>query len=267
MATLANGAKVAVCEVASGAIIVRGRSPRNFQSRKDIAISQSGGSVRNRNNNHSSGNHQPQPSRNSNPGSAMDNVLKQEPPHSAPIDMPPHPFQYDGTDLQVSPDFFEWKIPGGANHAGAMTAIPHDYGLTLSPQNGQPGGGYAQSSPDLMRVPPPRSTPAAPINLSLTDEEPMKKASASPSDSHKTKKTTQAPMQRPPSFSLGLMSSPDESAELLYEYFPLSLNDWMPRVDAVYRPHVVHHMTVPGDVKSDRVKGRSKRYFSVDTPD
>ncbi|KAF2097905.1 p53-like transcription factor [Rhizodiscina lignyota] len=264
MATLANGAKVSVCEVTSGAIIVRGRSPRNFQSRKDIAISQSGGSVRNRNNNHANNNHQAaQPSRNSNAGSAVGSMPKQE-PNSAPLEMPPHAFPYDASDIQVSPDFFEWKIPGGANHTGALTALPNDYAV-ISPQGAGPGGGYAQSSPDLTRVPPPRSTPAAPINLSLTDDEPAKKASASPSDSHKGKKTVQ-PMPRPPSFSIGLMSSPDESAELLYEYFPLSLNDWMPPVDAVYRPHVVHHMNVPGDIKSDRVKGRSKRYFSEDQP-
>lgn len=267
MATLANGAKVAVCEVTSGAIIVRGRSPRNFQSRKDIAISQSGGSVRNRSNNHTSGNHQPaQPSRNSNAGSQAGGTIPKQEPHSAPLDMPPHPFHYDPSDLQVSPDFFEWKIPSGANHTGAMTALPHDYAANFSPQGAGPGGGYAHSSPDLTRPPPPRSTPQAPINLSLTDDEPIKKASASPSDSHKAKKTPLQPLQRPPSFSIGLMSSPDESAELLYEYFPLSLNDWMPPVDAVYRPHVVHHISEPGDVKTERVKGRSKRYFSESEP-
>jgi hypothetical protein len=50
---------------------------------------------------------------------------------------------------------------------------------------------------------------------------------------------------------------------LLYEYFPLGLDDWMPPVDAVYRPHVVHHITpLPQDPKADAVKSRSKRYFS-----
>ena len=32
-----------------------------------------------------------------------------------------------------------------------------------------------------------------------------------------------------------------DSADLLYEYFPLGVDEWMPPVDAVYRPHVVHH--------------------------
>jgi hypothetical protein len=67
---------------------------------------------------------------------------------------------------------------------------------------------------------------------------------------------------RPPSFSLNLISSPDESADLLYEYFPLGLDDWMPPVDAVYRPHVVHHTNLPPDPKALAVKNKSKRYFS-----
>jgi len=68
---------------------------------------------------------------------------------------------------------------------------------------------------------------------------------------------------RPPAFSIGIINRPDESADLLYEYFPLGLDDWMPPVDAVYRPHVVHHITpFPQDSKADAGKSRSKRYFS-----
>jgi hypothetical protein len=60
----------------------------------------------------------------------------------------------------------------------------------------------------------------------------------------------------------------------LYEYIPLGLDDWMPPVDAVYRPHVVHHTApLPPDPKEvaaaarglgARGMGRSKRYFSED---
>jgi hypothetical protein len=71
---------------------------------------------------------------------------------------------------------------------------------------------------------------------------------------------------RPPSFSLNTINSPDESADLLYEYFPLGLDDWMPPVDAVYRPHVVHHTKLPSDPR-DLVAGkgaRSRRLYSAD---
>lgn len=39
MATLATGEKIKLTEIQSGAIIVRGRSPRNFDSRKDVPLS------------------------------------------------------------------------------------------------------------------------------------------------------------------------------------------------------------------------------------
>lgn len=80
------------------------------------------------------------------------------------------------------------------------------------------------------------------------------------------------------------MGSPVENADLLYEYFPLSLDDWyvpfffrdtgrmtansdmsrMPPVDAIYRPHVVHHTIIPPDLKAEQVKNKTKRYFSAD---
>jgi hypothetical protein len=79
------------------------------------------------------------------------------------------------------------------------------------------------------------------------------------------------------------VGSPIEDADLLYEYFPLSLDDWfvlsyslqkkthftkktlrMPPVDAIYRPHVVHHTIVPPDLKAEQVKSKTKRYFSAD---
>ena len=38
----------------------------------------------------------------------------------------------------------------------------------------------------------------------------------------------------------------------------------MPPVDAIYRPHVVHHTIVPPDLKAAQVKNKTKRYFSAD---
>ena len=55
-----------------------------------------------------------------------------------------------------------------------------------------------------------------------------------------------------------------ETADMLYEYFPLSLDDWMPPVDAVYRPHVVHHTIVPPEVKAQQTRSKTKRYFTTE---
>ncbi|KAI9699528.1 MAG: hypothetical protein M1820_007159 [Bogoriella megaspora] len=259
LATLSNGLKVPICESQSGAIIVRGRSPRNFQSRKDFPLS-AGGSTSRKNM------HLPNaPTRASTndsipPNQRTPDRVKNNGPTSAP-------FQNGNgnNDLQISPDFFEWKIPPG--QTGAMTAVPQD---PTSFQQATPNA-YPQSSPDLSRYPSnSQHPPSAPINLSLTEDESNHKPSLSPVNSsgneanpRKLPKLSNVPA-RPPSFSLNLISSPDESADLLYEYFPLGLDDWMPPVDAVYRPHVVHHTNLPQDPKAQAVKNRSKRYFSED---
>jgi hypothetical protein len=39
--------------------------------------------------------------------------------------------------------------------------------------------------------------------------------------------------------------------------------DRMPPVDAIYRPHVVHHIHPP-EMMAQQVKGKQKRYFSAD---
>lgn len=38
----------------------------------------------------------------------------------------------------------------------------------------------------------------------------------------------------------------------------------MPPVDAIYRPHVVHHTVIPDDFKAQQGKAKTKRYFSAD---
>jgi hypothetical protein len=245
VATLATGAKIPICEVQSGPIIVRGRSPRNFQSRKDMPISGGGAAAARKA-------HLPQqPSRTPTGESHMNNQNQGQnmpTPSKPPADMLQMPFDFTTNDIPVSPDFLDWKMPGG----GAMTAIPPDPPSSQIPH----ATPYAHSTPEISRsVPPPQRTSIAPVTLSLTDDEPRK--AASPGEGRK-----RATPVRPPSFSIGVIGSPDESADLLYEYFPLGLDDWMPPVDAVYRPHVVHHTNLPQDPKALAVKNRSKRYFS-----
>lgn len=42
------------------------------------------------------------------------------------------------------------------------------------------------------------------------------------------------------------------------------MDNRMPPVDAIYRPHVVHHTVVPEDLKAQQGKAKTKRYFSAD---
>ena len=259
LATLATGGKISICDVQSGAIIVRGRSPRNFQSRKDLPLN---GSGHIRKSSHMPGN-------NPRSGSSNDSVAGvkrplDNGPTSAPVKTEhqtqlPIQSYFNPEDVQPHPDFFDWKAISQAQ-PGAMTAIPP----TTSPVPG--GNVYAVSSPDLTRAPPPARPPPAPINLSLVeDDSPHARASETPPE-HRSAKKLHIPA-RPPSFSINTINSPDESADLLYEYFPLGLDDWMPPVDAVYRPHVVHHTKLPSDPRDPKTSAksaRSKRYFSED---
>lgn len=246
VAILSNGAKVPICEVHSGAIIVRGRSPRNFQSRKDMPISGTGGSMRKAHAPHQPSRTPTGDTQHTNPSN--NNHVQTTPGPTKPMDTLQLPFEFNPSDPLMSPDFsMDWKVPAAP---GAMTALPPD-------PTPPPITPYARSTPDLSRSgAPSQRTSMAPVTLSLTDDDPKKPSS--PSD-HPKKRSTPA---RPPSFSVGLINSPDESADLLYEYFPLGLDDWMPPVDAVYRPHVVHHTNLPADPKALAVKNKSKRYFS-----
>jgi NDT80 / PhoG like DNA-binding family len=269
MATLSTGARVSICEVQSGAIIVRGRSPRNFQSKKDMPISGTG----------AFGRRSHHVSRHSTGEASLSQHSQPKAEHQDQhlgFDLSHIPYSFDSQALAVSGDLFDWKVPTG--QVGALTALPPNISIT-----GVGGvNAYAHSSPDLTRdLPRSRSLPKAPINLFLVDEDlnldvnanelvmphsaPIGKSwTGAPSPSLKRPRTDQSTPVRPPSFSITPLSMTDESADMLYEYFPLGLDDWMPPVDAVYRPHVVHHTNLPTDPKA--IKNRGKRYFSEDQP-
>lgn len=280
MATIATGAKVPVCEVHSGAIIVRGRSPRNFQSRKDLPLNGAGGPS-----NRKSGTLPAEPTRtstNETPQSFHRNShhrgshTNNNTPDRVKIsnDVPPPPFDYPHPgDPRMSPDFYDFKMPSPAiisptsNPYAAFPMKSASYPFPTPSAAARP-----TSSPDITR-PPKRAlhSPPAPVALSLTDEPPSipTKASSSHHDSpqqpnKKTPRLSGTP--RPASITLNGVSSPGSGVDTLYEYFPLGLEDWMPPVDAVYRPHVVHHLNPPVDSKTTTGRSRSKRYFSEDQP-
>lgn len=264
IATLATGGKITICEVQSGAIIVRGRSPRNFQSRKDMPLSGSGGGGHARKTSTLTG----QPSRVSSADSGGGKT-RNDGPTSAPIKTEPATAQpmslasfYDPHDHMAS-EVFSWT----RSNTNVPAAAPKPLRSPLNTRDGFP-----LPSPDLSRssqIQQPMP-PSAPINLSLVEDESIK--SVTPPGGRAPSSTAKRlhMMARPPSFTLReTINSPDESADLLYEYFPLGLDDWMPPVEAVYRPHVVHHTKLPTDPRVDSgsgtgKKGRSKRYFSED---
>ncbi|KAI4162856.1 MAG: hypothetical protein LQ342_003573 [Letrouitia transgressa] len=234
VATLATGAKVSICEARSGAIIVRGRSPRNFQQRKDHPV---GGTGSNRKP------AQPSLTPHSTSDSAHQIKLEKSPdPTVAPLDR---------QDLQTPSNW-----PRGGN------SIPKSAGASNTRAPSLPTPAFNNTTRPTSNA---SATPPATRTLSLDSPEPDPTAP----------RTFKAPRTTSTASTTGFTALPTgiDSADLLYEYFPLGLDDWQPPVDAVYRPHVVHHIAAGGgsgtpgtEGKGGRpgMGGRSKRYFSED---
>ena len=110
-------------------------------------------------------------------------------------------------------------------------------------------------------TPTKQSGTSVPIDLSLVDDDHGRSSSLG-AGSGKTGGGEGSPIaDRGRKLGHG---SPVENADLLYEYFPLSLDDWMPPVDAIYRPHVVHHTILPPDLKAAQLRSKTKRYFTAE---
>ncbi|KAL4902494.1 hypothetical protein BDW74DRAFT_157897 [Aspergillus multicolor] len=257
IATLSTGMKAPICEVHSGPVIVRGRSPRNFQSRKDLPLS--GSAAASRKNAQAAAGSQHQPCR-----SETAPTRSPETSASQPNVAPPQ---------QASPDWSQ------VTPAEKPQPLPHS-------------SIYSQSSPEAHRR--TTSAIAAPINLSLLDDDPlsllnsdgrphtsfeskslsidsgrpakMRKVSHSIPHAQSRSTSVTVPMVNTTNFQQHLASGlpfVSESADVLYEYFPLGLEDWQGPVDAVYRPHVVHHTNMP-QMKYVTARGQSKRYFAAE---
>lgn len=291
VATLSTGAKISISEVQSGPVIVRGRSPRNFQSRKDLPLSGSAAASRKNQVNAAALNRTP--TNESVPRRASVTPAKAKAPSGTVQSSSPETTSVPPPTIlqqpQATPDWT--PIP----HAAPNPVMSHHQPLFPNSSPDQ----LSQMADQQRRV---SSTPAAaPINLSLLDEEEgdttvrldqkmmtpysnevpqqqpasldhsappakMRKISHSVSQTPSRSATSSIPLLETANLPQQFVSSlpfPNESTDFLYEYFPLGLDDWQAPVDAVYRPHVVHHTNMP-EMKFVASRGRSKRYFAAE---
>ncbi|PHH87513.1 hypothetical protein CDD83_8751 [Cordyceps sp. RAO-2017] len=238
-----SGDMVKIAEIQSGPVIVRGRSPRNFDSRRDVHLTgekrlERKGTVNaenvavkpDRDNPPTSIQRFPTPGNASTP-SAEWTGHQPAPPQTS---LSPRPSKR----MAASPHITKPPVPAWTADAGAAPRT--------TPTSGQPHRG--QNS---------RHNSAMPINLSLSEDE-------------KSPNRSSAELQSPqfgkvlPAMCQNAANSPAEDPDPLYEYFPLTVDDWMPPVDAVYRPHVVHHTIVPPEIKAQQVRSKAKRYFAAE---
>ncbi|OBT75051.1 hypothetical protein VF21_06528 [Pseudogymnoascus sp. 05NY08] len=92
ISTLADGSRVCTVELATAPIVVRGRSPRNFQARKEIPLVGSSASPRGHNSRVS-------------PSQKKDPLMADRPGIAKPtmMDLPKRPFQFDTGNFPPSP--------------------------------------------------------------------------------------------------------------------------------------------------------------------
>ncbi|PQE31049.1 acid phosphatase protein [Rutstroemia sp. NJR-2017a WRK4] len=261
VATLATGDKVKLAEIRSGPIIVRGRSPRNFDSRKDVQLSDKKPEPKARSMSETG------PQVKVDPASAQSSYKFYAPnavmplpdlpewPNLASPALPPEP---------PTPTHRSKKVAPSASSSSSHNRPP----VPKTRWKSDPSPTKGQSQPAV-----------APIDLSLADDDAglslgtqphtLSRHSSFTSDKDRTlgrkgSAERDASGCSKTSKKMVSMNSPENNEEALYEYFPLTLDDWMPPVDAVYRPHVVHHTIVPEDLKAQQGKSKTKRYFSAD---
>lgn len=203
-----GGELMKIAEIQSGPVIVRGRSPRNFDSRKDVPLTgdkKAPGSV--------------ERARTHSDASATSN-LKTERSDSS------HTLQPYQASLGSATPASTWTTPSTPAYSGQTSSQAHPAKkMALSPNLSRPpvpswGKEAANKTQALSNHRNNHSSaPSVPINLSLSEDE------RSPNN-RSVSDTLTSPKLHRTSTSHGVGGSPIEEEEELYEYFPLSVDDW-----------------------------------------
>jgi len=250
VATLSNGNKVSIAEARSAAIVVRGRSPRNFQPKKDVVVGGDKSTIR-------KGPSSPAiPTRRATTEAARSplkrersgenafatfsfnvNESQAQGPNAFSNDWPRHTHGSSSAPALPTPTF---KAATLSSSKSTSSASPPSLSQPLSLTSDLPASQRPNKLPRTSSHPHPCKHPSLPSPRSLL-------SSSQPQ--------TQGPRREG-----------SDTADMLYEYFPLAVDDWQKPVDAVYRPHVVHHISMAAGAAGGRpgIGGRSQRYFSED---
>ena len=186
-----SGELIKIAEIQSSPVIVRGRSPRNFDSRKDVPLTSDTSKRLERKNTASSDN-------------AMLKVEREN-------------LQAQVASFQAMGGQGEWPMATPQ----AMNTSPHPAKrMAISPTITRPPvPGWSRDGKTAHRGSMSRTGPSVPINLSLSEDERSPNRSSVEVQSPQMGKMTSTGSQN-------AGASPSEEADPLYEYFPLSVDDW-----------------------------------------
>ncbi|KAI5464659.1 acid phosphatase [Mariannaea sp. PMI_226] len=235
-----NGELIKISEIQSGPVIVRGRSPRNFDSKKDVPLT--------------SDKRMDRRSTGSTEGSGI--RVERETSQGFMSNYPSLGGIQQSNDWstpQTIPQGIPSPQPSPNPHPAKRMALSPNI-----PKPPVPAWSEPSKQPIAQHKPAHRQSTSAPINLSLSEDERSDNRSSSDLQSPQPGKSV-------PVVGQNAENSPQEDdMDPLYEYFPLTVDDWMPPVDAIYRPHIVHHTIVPPEMKAQQIKNKAKRYFAAD---
>lgn len=212
-----GGELMKIAEIQSGPVIVRGRSPRNFDSKKDVPLTGE---------NKKTQPPGPERDRSGSDGGIPANLKSERTDLSHNI----HRYHSLGNVVHAQPGSNDWPTP-------SPTTPSFGQQQPQQQQQQQHPAKRAAISPHMSRPPVPtwhkdssptktptigshsKNTPSVPINLSLSEDErsPNNRANSDALQSPSISRTSTGP---------GRVGSPAEEADMLYEYFPLSVDDW-----------------------------------------
>lgn len=263
MATLNTGTKVAICEATSGAIIVRGRSPRNFQTKTNYPVGMAANSHKKSMHLSAAGGRK----------AAVDPIVQSSPVKAEP--MPEQAFTSFNFHQHDPNKFANWHSPVPL---ATSPHVPTPSTPTLS--GGSSGGSPPVGSRSYRRSGSGSHSPPKTVALSPLDDT---EANRQRSRVHKAARKSVSSNARPvpyrnPSYPSPTayfqaahpqVSLPDglDSTDLLYECLPMGeIDSWMVPVGPMYRPHVMPHMNMAqgASVGVGGFPGRGKRYLNED---
>ena len=244
VATLVNGNKANIAETRSVAIVVRGRSPRNFQQRKDLALGDKASSRR------GSGSPAVLPRRAATDPESARSPLKRERSDEKPFPS----LLSSGDDVQAmnfntigsgftKPSHGSSSAPAYPTPTFRTPTLPSSKSTSsASPPVAQQQFPHPNDS-HHSRSPPDERPAKLPRKVSSSDihSHPYNPPSL-PSPRTMLSGNSGQPFQQPPSYKLETTTT--DSTTPVYQYHPLTFDDWQRPFESVYRPPTVSHISM-----------------------
>ena len=284
LVTLSTGEKVSVCEALSGPIIVRGRSPRNFQQRRDFPLSGTGGSMRKAMQSSSSRHRTSSPedllrrstSRSRVSPTISTNVSTRPSPH---LTQSPHlvhsPHLGRSPQMAQSAQFFDWNTSSAVPTSAILTPTATRISKAANVLD------YTQPSPEFSEAHKPmlKRKAATPDPSSIafrnyddlnygTSERPRKTARMRTSTVPSSPDSLYLPFTPSPEYPINNLPTTISvtSADMVNKYLPVGLEDWMPPVENMYKHQGFQQMFQPSLLTvGDMNRGRGHKRFMSDS--